>query len=362
MGTRPWGGTKANARSPLDSDGPCVPFPSRTPSTTVLASLGVAATCAALGSVYRGRIPLGILGPYLVAAAPIVKPLGLLSLGAWAALPNASHGTRLLALTGGTAAVAAAQLTRVHPRGTRTTGLTRQRDENSVRLYIHNILHENSDGGLRIAQQIHTADPDIVVLLEASHEATANLYPALRSRYAHVETWKTEDTDGYVIASRFSLSMSSLIAPESTRPALALRVDSTAFPFSLVAMHLNAPHNPRGLTLWAREHRAHARALNDSFNEHAPLVVVGDFNATKHHQPFRQFLKKTGLRDTTGSHPTWPSGRPHPPVYGLDHALLRGPVVARGWITLPGRGSDHRALVVDVGPASGLTPSPLGER
>lgn len=69
-----------------------------------------------------------------------------------------------------------------------------------------------------------------------------------------------------------------------------------------------------------------------------PLVVLGDFNAVREHQPLRAFgdAGLTSAAESAGAGwvPTWPSRRydrtiaavPYPPVIGIDHVFV-GPGV-----------------------------------
>lgn len=80
-----------------------------------------------------------------------------------------------------------------------------------------------------------------------------------------------------------------------------------------------------------------------------PVVLAGDFNATRQHAPFRALLE-TGLRDAhqergRGDARTWPVGRRMPTFALLDHVLVSEELIVHDIreVTLPG--SDHRAVV-----------------
>jgi endonuclease/exonuclease/phosphatase (EEP) superfamily protein YafD len=80
--------------------------------------------------------------------------------------------------------------------------------------------------------------------------------------------------------------------------------------------------------------------------------VVGDFNATRDHQPFRAILD-TGLRDAaeqagSGWQPTWPARGSWGwlrPLLTIDHVLATDQWQAVDTSTLEVPGSDHLALV-----------------
>lgn len=98
--------------------------------------------------------------------------------------------------------------------------------------------------------------------------------------------------------------------------------------------------------------------LNESATAAAPggkpLVAVGDFNAVREHAPMRRLLNVTGLRDAAevagaGWTPTFPSSKWHPPLLGLDHALISAQVEASDVRTEVIEGQEHRALMVKIG-------------
>jgi endonuclease/exonuclease/phosphatase (EEP) superfamily protein YafD len=85
---------------------------------------------------------------------------------------------------------------------------------------------------------------------------------------------------------------------------------------------------------------------------HGPRILLGDFNATFDHGPFRQ-LVDSGYTDVArhlgrGLTPTWPyDGRPVPKVT-LDHVLVSG-LRAYDFAAYPNPGSDHRAVYAELG-------------
>lgn len=88
-------------------------------------------------------------------------------------------------------------------------------------------------------------------------------------------------------------------------------------------------------------------------------VLLGDFNATYDHAPFRAMLgegKADGLptlHDAAreagqGLVPTWPSGGAVPALCGIDHVVTSGGVAATDLQTLAIPGSDHAALLATL--------------
>jgi len=80
-----------------------------------------------------------------------------------------------------------------------------------------------------------------------------------------------------------------------------------------------------------------------------PLLIAGDFNATRYNTQFRSILDRGGLVDATyGVNGTWPSD--WWPILGaqIDHVLVSADirVVTAGSLKISG--SDHRAVYTEI--------------
>jgi len=316
---------------------------------TKLANLiAVAASASSLSAVYAtqysGKPPLGKFGAYLTAVAPATKYAGYtgITLGALARWAGGNKDLSRFAQASGTAALHIAGI------GMQEKPTRKGAPKRTVRFYFHNVLYENSDGGMQIAAQIAAVDPDVVVLVEAQKQATLNILPSLEN-YLYQHMWKTDTPDGYFIASRIPLENVHVPATTSTRPPLLFRLSLPGCAsLQVAAVHLNAPDTGPKVQLWAREHHLLSGILN-RIPRGLPLLVLGDFNAGRQHAPFRRLLRETRLYDVIGSSPTWPVGRKRiPTIFGLDHALVRGTGVYAGAGVLPAAGSDHHGLVINV--------------
>lgn len=81
-----------------------------------------------------------------------------------------------------------------------------------------------------------------------------------------------------------------------------------------------------------------------------PMILAGDFNATRAHPVFRVLAGK--FTDTAAAAgrlpiPTWPARGPVPALIAIDHVLVRG-LAPTGWqrITIPG--TDHHGIIATV--------------
>jgi len=88
-------------------------------------------------------------------------------------------------------------------------------------------------------------------------------------------------------------------------------------------------------------------------------LVVGDFNATPDHAPFRELvdldLRSASERTNAGWQPTWPEhgeesflGIELPRVVQIDHVLVGRSMTATTSETFSIEGADHRAVVAEV--------------
>jgi endonuclease/exonuclease/phosphatase family metal-dependent hydrolase len=118
------------------------------------------------------------------------------------------------------------------------------------------------------------------------------------------------------------------------------------------AVHPAYPRLPVAWHEQLAEIAAHART------DH-PDLLLGDFNATSDHRPFRAILA-AGYRDAaeqagSGWQPTWPVrgtarpfGVPLPPSVAIDHVLVGSHLVATSTGTVVVGGTDHKSLVATV--------------
>jgi endonuclease/exonuclease/phosphatase (EEP) superfamily protein YafD len=81
----------------------------------------------------------------------------------------------------------------------------------------------------------------------------------------------------------------------------------------------------------------------------APVLLLGDLNASPWSYPFRRLLEGSGLRDGSlgrGFQPTWPTGL-WPLLIPLDHSLHSAGIGIQDRIVGPAVGSDHYPVIVD---------------
>ena len=94
-----------------------------------------------------------------------------------------------------------------------------------------------------------------------------------------------------------------------------------------------------------------------------PMIMAGDFNATRDHAPLRQ-LRSQGLRDAAdqagaGYGPTWGVGAPFPRMFEIDHVLVSdGDIKATELTRHSIENTDHSAVVAEllISEATGQVP------
>ncbi|MCL8026502.1 endonuclease/exonuclease/phosphatase family protein [Nocardioides bruguierae] len=202
---------------------------------------------------------------------------------------------------------------------------------------------------------------DLVVLPEATVGLVAGLDAAgAAGEYPYRVGTAAEEgsTAGTVVLSRFPLGEPTRVG--TIMESWAVDVDVPDEPggaggdagdsVRLLAVHPAAPADPDSF-------RADAAVLRAAVREEAPDLVVGDFNATLDHVQLRRLLS-AGLRDAaeeagSGWQPTWPAnglfaGLPFPLV-SIDHVLVGPGLTASSTRTHLLAGTDHLALVADLG-------------
>ncbi|MCW2780415.1 MAG: hypothetical protein JWR35_864 [Marmoricola sp.] len=126
-------------------------------------------------------------------------------------------------------------------------------------------------------------------------------------------------------------------------------------PYTLIAVH-NA--RPGDLAQWLHDLRLLRTDASTELKTH-PVLLVGDFNASRDHGQFRD-VEKAGLRDAaqlanSGWQPTWPSDRqvrvfgiPIPSLVALDHVLVSKQYTVQSTSTFTIKGTDHKALLAKL--------------
>jgi endonuclease/exonuclease/phosphatase family metal-dependent hydrolase len=224
------------------------------------------------------------------------------------------------------------------PTGTRST----------LRLFNANVHFANPDIG-RIAEEIVAASPDLVALQEVDPDAVAGLRKSgALGRFPYAATAIRTGPAAIGLWSRFPLA-NVRVQDVYGMPFISVTVTSAGRRLRIYTVHLIAPLGGDRVR-W----RAQLRWLDKEFGgQHGPLLVSGDFNATRYHPSFRRLLSdrlgETHERIGRGWAMTWPRDQwPLPPLMRIDHVLVSPDIGVRSVKEGIGQGSDHRPIVADL--------------
>jgi endonuclease/exonuclease/phosphatase (EEP) superfamily protein YafD len=281
-------------------------------------------------------------GPLLLAdgLAPLLWLPALVSL----AIGIKTRRPLLAWFSGG---LAAANLARTLP----ALGLARTahaaQGATSLRLFTANLQFENPDSA-PIAAEIRDASPDVVLLQELSPRSGEGIARSgVLDDYPYSVVQPSHGAFGMGVWSRLPLNDPHVNDVEDSTMIL-VDVEVAGRPVSLCAVHTVAPLGT------ARERwRRQLEWLDQVARRKRPLIMAGDFNATRWHRRLALLLAN-GLDDAheragRGWAATWPRNRaPLPPLMLLDHVLVSSSIGVQAVREGEGAGSDHRPVLADL--------------
>ncbi|CAO5256362.1 endonuclease/exonuclease/phosphatase family protein [Frankia sp. AgKG'84/4] len=219
-----------------------------------------------------------------------------------------------------------------------------------LRVMSANLYYDNAHAD-RLGAQVRAANPDVLVLLELSPLTLArvNASGALSSFRYH-EVRSRDGAFGAAIYSRLPLrDASAPMVGGSMSLRATVEVDEHRR-FVMYAVHTISPTTGTYTGRW----RTQLSALRQQARTATlPVVMAGDFNATRDHRPLRRLID-SGVRDAhdvvgAGWDPTW-SARAVlvPPVLRLDHVLASPAFAVTGFSVGRDFGSDHLPVIADL--------------
>jgi len=202
----------------------------------------------------------------------------------------------------------------------------------------------------RIGAQLDREHPDLLLLEEFTPYIQRQLtdLPQLRG-YRYTVLRSSLAPYGFAVYSRY---------PLTPLPAL----DSAGFPFGRMIVTVASGHrfelvvvhtrSPVGVS-WSRRWATQLGALRTMARTVTiPLVMAGDFNASRDHRPFRRLLQ-AGLRDAhdvmgAGWSPTWSATDSWKKTVRIDHILVSAKIEVRSYHRGSQFGSDHLPVSADL--------------
>ena len=199
-----------------------------------------------------------------------------------------------------------------------------------------------------MAADVLALDADVINVVELTESDRRALHAAgITERYPYSVEDPQVGAHGSGIYSRFPLRDAGVTEFGGAPMAHAV-VELPSGPVTVVAVHTTQPLAGPGLLEVQLDD---LRVAAEGFG--GPVVLAGDFNATRQHQPFRELLE-AGFHDAhletgRGMAATWPVGRRTPPFALIDHVLVSDGLTATSVREVTISGSDHKALVATVG-------------
>ncbi|MDH6225950.1 endonuclease/exonuclease/phosphatase (EEP) superfamily protein YafD [Streptomyces sp. MJP52] len=209
-----------------------------------------------------------------------------------------------------------------------------------------------------LVETVRRERPDLVFVQECDPACLDALTSALAATHPHLRAVPGDGPAGSAIVSRLPLAPADPVPAGMGQPGAVAEVDGHRVRLQLAHP---APPTPGRLGAWRKEleelrrwARAHRPAGDHgAAGEGTPVILAGDFNASRDHAAFRRLLDDGRLADAAalaGAARTasWPvTGRPVPGVQ-IDHVLVSPRFTARDARFLTMEGSDHRAVLVTL--------------
>jgi endonuclease/exonuclease/phosphatase (EEP) superfamily protein YafD len=230
----------------------------------------------------------------------------------------------------------------------------------ALRLFSANVYHANHDLG-RIGQEIRATAPDLVALQEVDPDGAAGLQRSgVLARFPYAVTELRKSAFGIGLWSRLPIA-DSQVQDVHGMAVINATILVGSHRLQLYTVHTVAPLGDDRVR-WQAQLKWVGEEIRQ---ERGPLVVAGDFNATRYHPSFRRLLSER-LGDAheqrgRGWATTWPRDRwPLPPLMRLDHVLVSPDIGVRSVREGLGHGSDHRPIIAELVLRSSVSTLPPG--
>ena len=217
--------------------------------------------------------------------------------------------------------------------------------QGTARAMLINVNTSNTNHAL-VLSSIRSHAPDFVFLEEVDPRWMAGLKP-LDSDYPHSFSHPRMDNFGVAFYSRYPLLKSSILdVGDAGNPSLLVGCELAGRAFYILGVHTLPPVNAAYVRF--RDTQL-ARIPGVLKTLDAPVLLLGDLNATPWSYPFRRLMRESGLRDASrglGYRPTWPDGMLLMQI-PIDHCLHSPELLVMRREIGSTVGSDHFPVIVD---------------
>jgi endonuclease/exonuclease/phosphatase (EEP) superfamily protein YafD len=217
----------------------------------------------------------------------------------------------------------------------------------AIRLLLSNV-NTQTGSPTKVAELIEREKPDIIVLEEIGFR-WMELVADLKQVYPYSCIKIRNDNFGIGLFSRYPLKNHEMkYFGGSGVPTIVAAVKTPSGLLNIIATH---PLPPGGKEYSEfRNNQMSEIADYIAASKQSPLVLLGDLNMTPWNGYFKDFVKQSGLCDSSkgwGIQPTWPTFNQLLKI-PLDHCLYSSDIVIVNRVVGTDVGSDHYPLIVDI--------------
>jgi len=203
-----------------------------------------------------------------------------------------------------------------------------------------NLLKTNTDPALFL-RLVGKENPDLIACCEVSTPMAIALRE-MEKDYPHQQLALDESGYGVAVLSKFPFAgIENMKPPTARATSIVFNIRNTTF----ISLHTVTPV----ADIAARD--AELEALAERFRGTAPLVVLGDFNATPWCPAMRRLCTALKLRNARlglGISPTWPQWLPKQLRLPIDHVLVSKGITVGSFTTGSFTGSDHLPTITTL--------------
>lgn len=209
-------------------------------------------------------------------------------------------------------------------------------------------VHRLGGDGDAIMAALSAVDADVVVLIEVNEHWRQRGDSVLGPKYSHRVAQPREDNFGMAVYSRYELldvQVRSFLADGP--PSVLATVNHPDGFVRLIATHPVPPPTPSYWLNRTQQIQLVAEAAGDSA---LPVIVIGDFNLSPWTPVYRQFVRRSGLRNAAAAY-GFPSTWGHAALVfqtPIDHCFISPHIRVGGFRTFLAPGSDHRGIAADL--------------